>query len=155
MQNLNMKTIMSGIVSVVVLLFVMSIAAAGDVLSVPLAQVKWEPISGMPKGFFTAMLHEEPTTKAHDRLIKIPAGGVVPRHWHTANEAVVVVKGTFRLAGADGKMTALMPGDYAYIPAKTIHEGTCGGKGGCLMYLSIDGAFDMNVVDKQGNPVKT
>jgi quercetin dioxygenase-like cupin family protein len=148
------KSIVRSIVSLTLLISFAGVAGADEVFRLPLSNVKWEPIPGMPKGFFTGVLHENPSTKAQDMFFKTPVNGVVPRHWHTANEVLMIVKGTFHLSGTDGKGTDLMPGGYAYIPAKTVHVAVCKGKSACLVYVSSDGAFDMNVVDEKGNPVK-
>ena len=148
------KSIVRGLVSFILLISIAGVAGADELSRVPLSNVKWEPIAGMPKGFFTGALHENPSTKALDMFIKFPGGGVAPRHWHTASEVVMIVKGTLHLSDADGKGTDLMPGGYANIPAKAIHTAVCKGKSGCLVYISTDGAFDMNVVDEKGNPVK-
>ena len=93
-----------------------------------------------------AILHVNPITKASELLIRTPKNYHVPKHWHTANETLTVIRGTFVMAheGSD-KRVELNVGSYAYMPAKMVHEGRTQGEG--AMYLvTVDGAFDINWV---------
>ena len=93
-----------------------------------------------------AILHVNPITKASELLIRTPKNYHVPKHWHTANETLTVIRGTFVMAheGSD-KRVELNVGSYAYMPAKMVHEGWT--KSEEAMYLvTVDGAFDINWV---------
>jgi quercetin dioxygenase-like cupin family protein len=94
-----------------------------------------------------AILHVNPNTKATELLIRTPKDFHVPKHWHTANETLTVIRGTFVMAheGSD-KRVELNVGSYAYMPAKMVHEGWTKGEG--AMYLvTVDGAWDINWVE--------
>ena len=94
-----------------------------------------------------AILHVNPNTKASELLIRTPKNYHVPKHWHTANETLTVIRGTFVMAheGSD-KRVELNVGSYAYMPAKMVHEGWTEGEG--AMYLvTVDGAWDINWVE--------
>jgi hypothetical protein len=42
-----------------------------------------------------AILHVNPTTKATELFIRTPKNYHVGRHWHTSNETITVLRGTF------------------------------------------------------------
>src|ERR1700757_2240954 len=82
--------------------------------------MKWEPLEG---GFEISILYTNPTTQASYLVIRGPGNLHVPRHWHTANETITVLKGTFVVAHDGSEATTeLTPGSFAYMPAKMIHE---------------------------------
>ena len=90
-----------------------------------------------------AILHVNPNTKATELLIRTPKDFHVPKHWHTANETLTVIRGTFVMAHEGGdKRVELNVGSYAYMPAKMVHEGWTKDEG--AMYLvTVDGAWDI------------
>jgi quercetin dioxygenase-like cupin family protein len=67
------------------------------------------------------ILHVNSNTKASELLIRTPKNFHVPKHWHTANETLTVIRGTFIMAheGGDNKVE-LNVGSYGYMPAKMI-----------------------------------
>ena len=85
-------------------------------------------------GFQISILYTNPTTQATYLVIRGPGNLHVPRHWHSSNESITVVKGMFVVAhdGSDDK-TVLTPGGFAYMPAKMIHEAWTGDEG--ALYL--------------------
>jgi len=70
-----------------------------------------------------AILHVDPTTKATQLIIRAPKNYHVGRHWHSSNETITVIHGTF-VVGHDGggERMDLTPGSFAYMPAKMIHD---------------------------------
>ena len=89
--------------------------------------MKWEPLEG---GFEISILYTNPTTQATYLVIRGPGNQHVPRHWHSSNETITVLKGTFVVAhdGSEDK-TELKAGGFAYMPAKMIHEAWTGDAG--------------------------
>jgi quercetin dioxygenase-like cupin family protein len=88
-----------------------------------------------------AVVHVNPKTQATQILIRAPKQAVVPWHWHTANEAITVVKGTFTIE-CEGKKTDLGPGSFTYAPSRLIHRATF--SEGSMIAISADGPFDLN-----------
>src|SRR5262249_53911557 len=74
-------------------------------------------------------------------LLRAAKASVVPWHWHTANEAITVVKGTFTVE-CEGKKFDLGPGSFTYTPSRLIHRATF--SEGSLIALSADGPFDLS-----------
>ena len=106
--------------------------------------MKWEPLGD--SAFEISILYTNPTTQATYLVIRGPGNQHVPRHWHSSNESITVVNGTFVMAhdGSDDK-TVLTPGGFAYMPAKMIHEAWTG-DGGATYFITVDGKWDVNFV---------
>ena len=105
---------------------------------------KWEPLGD--SGVEISILYTNPTTQATYLVIRNPANQHVPRHWHSSNESITVLKGTFEVAhyGSDDK-TVLTPGGFVYMPAKMIHEAWAGAEG-ATYFITVDGKWDVNFV---------
>ena len=105
--------------------------------------MKWEPLEG---GFEISILYTNPTTRATYLVIRGPGNLHVPRHWHSSNESITVLKGTFVVAhdGSEDK-TELKAGGFAYMPAKMIHEAWTG-DAGATYFITVDGKWDVNFV---------
>jgi anti-sigma factor ChrR (cupin superfamily) len=96
-----------------------------------------------------AILHVDP--KSTQLLIRNPKNFHVPRHWHTANEAITVISGTFIMDHDDGgKRVELGAGSFGYMPAKMIHQAWTKPDEEALLSVSVDGAWDINWVDGSG-----
>ena len=68
---------------------------------------------------------------------------VVPAHYHTAVEQLMIVRGEVA-TGMEGMSTvALGPGGFAMMPSKRVHWFTCSGKEECLMFVTFDRAYDV------------
>ena len=106
--------------------------------------IKWEPLGD--SGFEISIQYKNPTTQATYLVIRGPGNQHVPRHWHSSNESITVLKGTFEVAhyGSDDK-TVLTPGGFVYMPAKMIHEAWAGAEG-ATYFITVDGKWDVNFV---------
>ena len=96
-------------------------------------------------------------TKAPRRrscLSEVPKNFHVPRHWHSANETITMIHGTFILKhdGSDERVALDQPGSFAWMPAKMIHEAWTGPDGEALYFITADGKFDINWAE---DPAKT
>jgi len=107
------------------------------------AQLKWGPCpSFMPEGCEVAVLHGDPTKRNADVLFKVPAGSVIPRHWHTSAERMVMLSGELQVV-YDGQPTAtLIPGMYAYGPAKLPHKAYCNQGASCVLFIAFESPVD-------------
>jgi quercetin dioxygenase-like cupin family protein len=87
-----------------------------------------------------AVVHVNPKTQATQLLIRATKEAVVPWHWHTPNEAVMVMEGTFTVE-CEGKKIELASGSFTYTPSRLIHRATF--TAGCMIAISADGPFDI------------
>ena len=93
-----------------------------------------------------AVVHVNPKTQATQLLIRAPKQAVVPWHWHTANETHTIVSGTFIMA-CEGQKATLGPGSFNYMPSKMVHEAWTTADEGAVLFITVDGAWDVNFVD--------
>ena len=107
------------------------------------AALKWGGCPDfMPKGCGIAVLHGDPAKSNADVFFRVPANALIPRHWHTSAERMVLVAGELRVT-YDGHETALLkPGTYAYGPAKLAHQAECTGAGPCVLFIAFESPVD-------------
>ena len=106
------------------------------------SDLKWERT---PDGLQEiVILHVNPVSKATELIIRAPKNFHVPRHWHSANETLTIISGTFTMKhdGSDEKV-ALNTGSYSYMPANMVHEAWAGDEG-AMFFITVDGAWDLN-----------
>jgi mannose-6-phosphate isomerase-like protein (cupin superfamily) len=84
-------------------------------------------------------------------MIRVPPRFHVPLHWHTANETHTIVSGTFVIE-CDGKREVLTIGSFSYVPGKMAHEAWTTAKEGALLFITVDGAWDINWVNGPPKP---
>jgi len=98
---------------------------------------------GEPACLKVARENGDPDKGASTFLLKAPSGCVVPAHYHTAEEQLMVVRGDL-LTGMDGMAEATLgPGGFAMMPSKAMHWFTCKSKGACLMFVTFDRKYDI------------
>ncbi|HEX2712542.1 MAG TPA: cupin domain-containing protein [Candidatus Acidoferrales bacterium] len=108
---------------------------------------------GAPDCLYTSPAHGDPSTGASTFLGKFDSGCTVPWHWHTANEDIFVQSGLFQVTAKGEKPIVIKSGDYAFMPARHIHQAKCAGSKPCAFYVSLDGAFDIHYVDASGQEI--
>lgn len=79
-------------------------------------EVPWEPMAQAP-GVDVKVLYKDAESGIFTGLFRIPPGGVVPDHVHTALEQTYVLEGNF---GDEEGMAG--PGDFIWRPAGNRHE---------------------------------
>jgi quercetin dioxygenase-like cupin family protein len=84
-------------------------------------------------------------------MLKAKAGCVIPWHWHTPNERLIIVSGSAKGEMKDMKPLMLKPGDFVVLPAKGIHQFTA--LTDVELYDLSDAAFDIHYVDSDGKEI--
>ena len=115
-----------------------------------LASTKFMALPVLPACMTISAQRGDPMKDAAVLLLKVKSGCIVPWHWHTANENLMMVSGSAKAEMSDGANT-LVAGDYLYLAGKQIHQFTC--ISSCLVFDVIDGAFDIHYVDAQGQEI--
>jgi hypothetical protein len=113
--------------------------------------LKFEPIPAMPSCASAAILRGNPRSGPAWVLLKLASGCRVPWHWHTANEDLLVISGQGSLPMKDGPPLPFVPGAYASLPSKHVHQAIC--TRSCLFFNSADAAFDIHYVDANGQEI--
>ena len=108
---------------------------------IALDEVEWIEIEGTP--VTVAVLRGDPRTGAHVRLVKLPAGFVVPNHAHTGDYHGVNLTGTWRHTFLEtGEVRELPPGSYVFQPGGEMHGDACIGPEDCILMLQQSVAAD-------------
>jgi mannose-6-phosphate isomerase-like protein (cupin superfamily) len=106
-------------------------------------QLKWGPCPPfLPKGCGISVLHGDPAKNNADIFLKLPANSVLPRHWHTSAERMVLISGELHVTYDGNKTAVLKPGTYAYGPAKLPHKGQCTKAGPCVLFIAFESPVD-------------
>jgi quercetin dioxygenase-like cupin family protein len=108
----------------------------------PLASAKLTS-DGQPACLKSALENGDPNTGPSTFLLEAAPGCVVPAHYHTAEEQLIVVHGDV-LTGMDSMSEeTLGPGGFAMMPSKAMHWFTCQSKSPCLMFITFDRKYDI------------
>jgi quercetin dioxygenase-like cupin family protein len=132
---------------------------AGRATFVEPSQVKWgEAPPVLPKGAQLAVLQGDPSKAGPFVIrIKVPGHYKVAPHWHSKDENLTVVSGTFYLAEGDKADTkhahALKAGSFHYLPAETRHYAYS--KGPAIVQVHGEGPFDITYVNPADDPSKS
>jgi len=106
---------------------------------------------GLPTCIKGSVKNGDPTKGSAVILAKSTAGCVVPWHWHTATEQLMVVSGSGQVEMKDGKLVMLHASGFANLPGKSPHQFTC--TAACTFFIATDAAFDIHYVDKDGKEI--
>lgn len=107
------------------------------------AQLKWGPCPAfLPEGCAIAVLHGDPATDNADVFFKVPANAVIPSHWHTSAERMVLVSGELHVTYDGQATTILRPGSYAYGPARLPHHASCAAGDPCILFIAFESPVD-------------
>lgn len=105
--------------------------------------LKWSACPDfMPRGCAIAVLHGDPAKDNADVFFRVPAGAVIPRHWHTSAERMVLVAGELTVTYDGHPAVTLISGRYAYGPAKLPHHAVCGSSGPCVLFIAFESPID-------------
>ena len=108
-------------------------------------------IPGLPTCTVGSVQNGDPAKGPSIVFAKIDAGCVIPWHWHTPSEHLMMVSGVARIEMKDGKPLTLESGGYALMPSRHVHQFRC--ERACSLYIYSDAAFDIHYVDAQGNEI--
>ena len=134
-------------------------AAPGkEAVSVTPADIKWgDAPPELPKGAHLAVLHGDPSKKAVYTLrLKVPAGYKIPPHWHTNDEQLTIITGTFLLHMGDSMDAPgheLGAGSFHFLPGKMHHAAEA--KQETVVQIDGMGPFDIHYLNPADNPNKS
>ena len=105
-----------------------------------------------PRAVWSKVRGVDPNTQATKLMIRVPEDFHVPKHWHTANETHTIVSGTFIMQHEGGQREELGPGSFNYVPSKAVHQAWTKPGEGTLLFITVDGAWDVNWVEGPPQP---
>jgi len=113
------------------------------------AQLQWGPCPPfLPVGCGIAVLHGDPAKDNVDVFLRVPAKSILPLHWHTSAERMILVAGELHVTYEGQKTTVLKSGSYAYGPAKVPHQATCTSTVPCVLFIAFESPLDAVPVAK-------
>jgi mannose-6-phosphate isomerase-like protein (cupin superfamily) len=115
------------------------------------SEMTFSAVPGLPPCIQGAVQNGDPAKGPSIVFAKVAAGCVIPWHWHTANEHLMIVSGVARIEMKDGKPLTLRPGGFARMPSRHVHQFSCENE--CSLYVYSDAAFDITFVDSQGKKI--
>jgi quercetin dioxygenase-like cupin family protein len=131
--------------------------AKPDAIFVNSAELKWmDAPPDFPKGAQIAVLFGNPGGDAPFALrFKMPNGYKIKPHWHTQDEQLTVLSGTFMLYMGDTMKSAphtLEAGAFHYLPGKMHHAAEA--KGETVLEVHGTGPLDIHYLNAADNPNK-
>ena len=130
-------------------------AAKPAAMSVNAADIQWgDAPPAFPKGGQLAVIHGDPGKKGPFTLrFKMPDGYKIAPHWHTQDENLTVVSGTFLLHmgdSMDAHADKLEPGAFHFLPGKAHHSAEASGE--TVVQVHGNGPFDIHYLDPADDP---
>jgi quercetin dioxygenase-like cupin family protein len=119
------------------------------------SEAKFMPVPGVPECTTLAPLHGDMSKGPATLMVRMTAGCMVPFHWHTPSEEMIVMQGTALSQMRGERPIALKAGAYTQLPSPHIHRFRCTSKVDCLFFLVADAAFDIHFVDEAGKEIST
>ena len=126
-----------------------------DAMSINAGEIKWgDPPPDIPKGAAFAVLNGDPSKKAPFAIrLKMPAGYKIPPHWHSKDEQLTIVSGSFVLHMGDtmeAPATTLSTGGFHFLPAKSHHAAEATEE--TIVQIDGMGPFDIHYLNPADNP---
>ena len=108
----------------------------------PLSQVKFDPDDDV-KCLLSAVENGNPATGPSTIILKAPPNCLVPWHYHTAEEQLLLIEGSVRTEMDGMSARALGPGGFATMPSKAKHQFSCQSITACVMFVTFDRTYDI------------
>jgi quercetin dioxygenase-like cupin family protein len=96
-----------------------------------------------------AVENGDPATGASTFLLKAAAGCRVRAHYHTAEEQLIVIRGSVSTGMKGMPSVALTAGGFAAMPSKAVHWFSCTGPASCLIVVTFDRKYDITWIDSE------
>jgi mannose-6-phosphate isomerase-like protein (cupin superfamily) len=131
------------------------VTGKGEPVFVNANEIKWgEPPPDLPKGAQLAVLYGDPSKSGLFTLrLKLPDGYKIPPHWHTQDEQLTIVSGTFVLHMGDTMRSdahTLEAGAFHFLPSKMHHAAEV--KGETVVQIHGKGPIDIHYLNPADNP---
>jgi quercetin dioxygenase-like cupin family protein len=111
-------------------------------LSRSLSEVKFDSDEDV-KCLLSAVQTGNPATGPSTIILKAPPNCLVPWHYHTAEEQLIVTEGNVRTEMDGMPAHNLGTGGFASMPSKVKHQFSCQSKTACVMFVTFDRTYDI------------
>ena len=114
----------------------------------PLSNVKFVADEDV-KCLSYALESGDPEKGASTMILKAPPKCMVPWHYHTAQEELMVAQGNVLTEMSGMPAATLGPGGFAAMRSQQKHQFTCAGKAECILFVAFDRLYDIHWVQKK------
>jgi len=126
-------------------------------VSLNASELKWgDAPPDLPPGAQLAVLHGDPSKRAPFTMrLKMPAGYKIAPHWHSNDEQLTILQGTFVLHMGDtmdAPATTLRAGGFHFLPSKMHHAAVAQEE--TIVQIDGMGTFDIHYLNPADNPAK-
>jgi hypothetical protein len=105
--------------------------------------LEWGPCPAfLGTGCELAVVHGDPSKPNTDVFFKVPGDYDIVNHWHTSAERMVLLTGKMSVTYDGEKSGLLLPGRYAYGPAKKHHKAYCHAGESCILFIAFEEPVD-------------
>jgi hypothetical protein len=108
-------------------------------------------IPGVPECTTIAPLRGDMANGPSTLMVRMTTNCLVPNHWHTPSEELVVLQGAPLAQMKGEKAQVLEVGSYSQLPSGHIHRFRCISEEDCLIFVVADAAFDIHYLDTNGD----
>ena len=121
--------------------------------------IKWGAAPpAIPKGAQIAVLQGDPFKSGPFVIrLKVPAGYKIPPHWHTQDESLTVISGSFYFGKGDKAETSNAPtitaGAFHFLSGKDHHYLVA--KTQSVIQINGNGPFDVTYINAEDDPQKS
>jgi hypothetical protein len=124
-------------------------------VSVNAKELKWgDAPPDLPKGMQISVMYGDPFKAGpYAMRLKMPDGYKIPPHWHTQDEQLTILQGSFVLHMGDtmkAEAHTLDAGGYHFLPGKMHHAAEV--KGDTVVQMQGTGPFDIHYLNPADNP---
>lgn len=125
-------------------------------LIIPPDKVQWGPAPPvLPAGAELSVLEGNPAAKGPVVMrLKLPADYAIPAHWHSNDERITVLSGSFRVGMGDKldrkRSDTLGPGGFLSLPAKMHHYAWTSVP--TVVQINLEGPFDIHYLNASDDP---
>ena len=115
------------------------------------ANLEWHPKPALPPGAHGAVVHGDPAKGEYGFFGRFPERYLVPKHFHTNDVQVAMMKGSMVIGGREGLPDVeIQQGGYFFLPAKMAYTAQC--EKGCTFLAYGAQPFDIIYSDAKDDP---
>lgn len=112
--------------------------------------LQWGPCPAfIGEGCEIAVLHGDPAKNNLDLFFKVPGDFLIPHHWHTSSERMILVSGNLTVTYDNQKPELIKTGMYAFGPSKLPHTAYCEKGDPCVLFIAFVEPLDAFEVMKE------
>jgi mannose-6-phosphate isomerase-like protein (cupin superfamily) len=132
------------------ILMAVSAKTSDDGIVRSLPQVRFEQDEDV-KCLKSSLESGDPRTGPSTYILRAPNKCIVPWHYHTAEEQLVVIRGSVLREMVGMPSSTLGAGGFALMPSKKHHQFSCRSDSDCLMIVIFDRPYEIFWLETRGN----